>query len=307
MVNPILAEVIRGSRVESIHRGALVIVDAAGKIIMQRGDAEAIAYPRSSLKLLQALPLLESGAAEAFGFSNRELALACASHSSSPTHVGIVGGMLERAGLGETDLQCGAHWPVYATKDVIAMVRRGETPNRMHNNCSGKHAGFLCTCAHTGVSTGDYIDPENHLQKEVRAVIGALCGTVIDDAACGLDGCSAPTFAVPIKGMAHAHAKLAAGVGVEPARAKAARRLLQACMAEPHLVADEGRYCTLLMQAAPGRLYAKTGAEGFFIAAVPEQGIAIAVKCDDGASRAAEVAVAAAIAASLAARATSYT
>ncbi|MEM1377245.1 MAG: asparaginase [Pseudomonadota bacterium] len=296
MANPVIAEVTRGTRVESIHRGAIAVVDADGSVINAIGNIEALTFPRSSLKLMQALPLVESGAAEALGFTHRELAMACASHSSAQMHVETASEMLNRVGLTEKHLQCGAHWPVFRTQDAVTMALRGETPTRLHNNCSGKHASFLCTCSHLGVSTEDYIGPSNPLQREVRNIIETLCGTAISDDACGLDGCSAPTFAVAIKGMAQAHAMLATGSGVAVPHASAAKTLLEACMAEPEMVADHGRYCTRLMQAAPGRLFAKTGAEGFYVAAIPERGIGIALKCDDGATRAAEVAIAGTIA-----------
>lgn len=294
--NPVIAEVIRGARVESVHRGAVAVVDASGSIVSARGNVDALTFPRSSLKLMQALPLVESGAADALALGDRELAVACASHSSSTMHVGTVSAMLEKAGLSDADLQCGAHWPLFSTKDVVAMVERGEKPNRMHNNCSGKHTGFLCTCAHAGMPTDDYIDPDNELQRDVRALIADLCGMAIGDDACGLDGCSAPTFAVPLVGMAQAHVQLATGAGLAPARAAAAKRLMSACMAQPQMIAGEGRYCTKLMQAAPGRLFAKTGAEGFYVGALPEKGLGIAVKCDDGTTRGAEVTIPATLA-----------
>ncbi|MEO0545001.1 MAG: asparaginase [Pseudomonadota bacterium] len=296
MANPVIAQVLRGIRIESVHRGALAVVDADGTLVHARGDVDALAFPRSSLKLMQALPLVESGAADALDFDNKQMAAACASHSSSQMHVQVVGDMLQKAGVHEGDLQCGAHWPVYSTTDVVAMAQRGEKPNRIHNNCSGKHAGFLCTCKHSGIAVDNYIDPQNPLQREVRALVGDLCGAVIGDDHCGLDGCSAPTFAVRIVGMANAHARLGTGQGLAAGRADAAKRLLAACMVEPQMVADHGRYCTMLMQAAPGRLFAKTGAEGFYAASLPEKGLGIALKCDDGATRAAEVTMAAVLA-----------
>ncbi|MEL6921012.1 MAG: asparaginase [Pseudomonadota bacterium] len=292
MANPVIAQVTRGTRVESIHRGAFAVVDGDGKIVVSRGDVEAFAFPRSSLKLMQALPLVESGAADAYGFGNRDLAMACASHSSSLIHVETASNMLKAANLSESDLQCGAHWPVFSVDEAVGMAQRGETPTRLHNNCSGKHSGFLCTCAHMGVSTHDYIDPDNELQRGLRAIVADLCGSAIADSECGLDGCSAPTFAVPIQSMAHAHARLVTGRALGAGRAKAAQRLMHACMAEPQMIADHGRYCTRLMLAAPGRVFAKTGAEGFYIAALPTHGWGVALKCDDGATRGAEVAIA---------------
>lgn len=295
MANPVIAEVTRGSRVESIHHGRIVAVDADGGIIFAAGDTDAPVYPRSALKLMQALPLVESGAADAFGFGDRELALACASHSSEPAHVEMARAMLSKAGLTQDDLQCGAHWPLFGSDAMVALARSGDEPTRAHNNCSGKHAGFLCTCVHQGLETGDYLADGHGIQRQVRAAIEQLTGTSLDADRCGLDGCSAPTYALPLVAFARGFARLATGNGLEAARAKAAWRLMQAGMAEPFMVAGTGRFCTDLMDACQARVYVKTGAEGVYVATVPEAGIAMALKCDDGATRAAEVAIAAAL------------
>ena len=295
MANPVIAEVTRGGRLESRHRGRIVVVDADGDVLFAAGDVDEPTYPRSALKLLQALPLVESGAADALGFGDRELALACASHSSEPAHVDAVLSMLGAAGLGEGDLRCGAHWPLFRPDDLVAMARDGRTPGRAHNNCSGKHAGFLCACVHEGWPFADYLAPDSTVQREVRAVIEALTGAALSADRCGHDGCSAPTYAVPLADFARAFARCGAGRGLDPLRAAAARRLMAASMAEPHMVAGTGRMCTRLMAACGGRVYAKTGAEGVYVAAMPEAGIALALKCDDGATRAAEVALAAAL------------
>lgn len=292
MANPVIAEVTRGNLVESRHRGRVIAVDVDGRVLFSAGDVDEPTYPRSALKLMQALPLVETGAADAFGFGDMELALACASHSSAPVHVETARAMLARAGLDETALQCGAHWPVFAAEDIAAMAARGETPGRAHNNCSGKHAGFLCACVHQSWPIGAYLDAHSEIQRKVRATIEQLAGVALAADRCGHDGCSAPTYAVPLAPLAGAFARLATGRGLEVQRASAARRLMNASMAEPLMVAGQGRFCTGLMTACKGRVYAKTGAEGVYVAAVPEAGIALALKCDDGATRASEVALA---------------
>ena len=295
MANPVIAEVTRGGRLESRHRGRIVAVDADGAVLFAAGDVDEPTYPRSALKLFQALPLVESGAADAFGFGDRELAVACASHSSAPLHVDAVLSMLGAASLGEGDLRCGAHWPLFRPDDLVAMARDGRTPGRAHNNCSGKHAGFLCVCVHRGWPVADYLAPDSAVQRQVRAVIEALTGVALSADRCGHDGCSAPTYAVPLADFARAFARCGAGRGLDPVRAAAARRLMAASMAEPLMVAGAGRFCTDLMAACRGRAYAKTGAEGVYVAAVPEAGGAVALKCDGGAARAAGVALAAAL------------
>ncbi len=295
MANPVLVEVTRGAVVESRHRGAVAVFDADGKAVLEIGDAERPVFPRSAVKAIQALPLVESGAADAFGFGNRELALACASHSGEPAHVELATAMLAKAGLDKTALECGAHWP--SSHDAtIALARAGGVPNALHNNCSGKHSGFLCTCVHAGIAHGGYVKAGHALQEMVRDAMQAVTGAAHDVDHCGIDGCSIPTYAVPLKSFAHGFARMATGRGFSPGRAKAAGRLLSACMAEPFLVAGTGKADVALMQVAPGRIFVKTGAEGVYCAALPEFGLGIALKCDDGASRAAEVMIAAVLA-----------
>ncbi|MEQ8402915.1 MAG: asparaginase [Roseitalea porphyridii] len=295
MANPVIAEVTRGGRVESVHRGRVVAVDADGAVLFRSGDVEEPVYPRSALKLMQALPLVECGAADALALSDRELALACASHSSLPIHVQTALAMLGKAGLDETDLQCGPHWPLNRREELVAMARAGYEPTRAHNNCSGKHAGFLCACVHQDLETADYLDPDADIQRQVRSAIEAVAGTTLGPQTCGRDGCSAPTYALPLDAFARGFARLATGQGLGPQRADAAIRLMRASMAEPEMVAGPHRLCTELMSACGGRVYVKIGAEGVYVAAVPEAGLALALKCDDGATRAAEVAVAAAL------------
>jgi L-asparaginase II len=295
MANPVLVEVTRGSVVESWHRGAVSVFDADGKAVWEIGDTERPVFPRSAVKAIQALPLVESGAADAYGFGDRELALACASHSGEPVHVELAKAMLAKAGLDGTALECGAHWP--SSHDAtIALARAGGVPNALHNNCSGKHSGFLCTCVHSGIAHGGYVKAGHALQEMVRDAMQSVTGAVHDVDHCGTDGCSIPTYAVPLKSFARGFARMATGRGFSPERARAAKRLISACMAEPFLVAGTGKADVALMQAAPGRIFVKTGAEGVYCAALPELGLGIALKCDDGAGRAAEVMIAAVLA-----------
>lgn len=295
MTNPVTVEVTRGLLVESRHRGAVAVIDGDGKLVFSLGDIEAAVFPRSSCKAMQALPLVESGAADAYGFGDKELALACASHNGEDEHVALAASMLSRAGRDAEALECGAHWSM-SQKVLIRQVRALDAPNALHNNCSGKHAGFICACCHQGIDPKGYIGYQHPLQVEIRAAMESLTGAVLGAESCGTDGCSIPTYAVPLRSLAHGFAKMATGTGLEPLRAKASRRLIEACMAEPFYVAGTRRACTRLMQAAPGRIFAKTGAEGVFCAAIPEKGIAIALKCEDGATRAAEAMVAATLA-----------
>jgi L-asparaginase II len=295
MENPITVEVTRGQLVESRHRGLAIVVDAEGKTVFSAGDVDSGVFPRSACKAMQALPLVESGAADAYGFGNRELALACASHSGEPEHVATAAAMLKAAGRDESVLECGAHWSSHQAV-LIDQARTLDKPTALHNNCSGKHSGFVCTCCHTGEDPRGYAGFDHPLQQAIRAIMADLTGAVLSRDNCGTDGCSIPTYAVPLVGLARGFGKLATGKGLEPIRAAAARRLITACMAEPFYVAGTKRFCTKLMQVAPGKIFAKTGAEGVFCALLPDKGLSFAVKAEDGATRAAEAMIAALLA-----------
>ncbi|WP_292578000.1 asparaginase, partial [Mesorhizobium sp.] len=226
MSNPVLVEVTRGAVVESRHRGAVSVFDADGKAVWEIGDTDRPVFPRSAVKAIQALPLVESGAADAYGFGNRELALACASHSGEPAHVELARAMLARAGLDKTALECGAHWPNHEA--TLALARAGDVPSALHNNCSGKHAGFLCTCVHSGIAHQGYVK-EGHAQQEmVRDAMQSVTGAAHNTGNSAIDGCSIPTYAVPLKNFAQGFARMATGRGFSPERAKAAKRLLSA-------------------------------------------------------------------------------
>jgi L-asparaginase II len=293
--NPILVEILRGGVVESRHRGAVSVFDGDGIEVLSIGDVGRPVFPRSAIKLIQALPLIESGAADAFGFGEKDLSLACASHNGEPEHVALAKSMLARAGLSEAALECGTHWP-YDQPVAIALAQSGGVPGPCHNNCSGKHSGFLCTAVHLGDDPAGYVNAFHPVQRRVRDAMAEVTGSLHSNEACGTDGCSIPTYAIPLDAMAKGFARMATGQGIDAGRANAARRLMTACMAEPFFMAGSHRFCTEVMQAAPGRLFAKVGAEGVFCAAIPELGLGVALKIDDGASRAAEIAVAGVIA-----------
>jgi L-asparaginase II len=295
MNNPITVEVTRGQLVESRHRGMAVVVDGDGRIVFSAGDVDAAVFPRSACKAMQALPLIETGAADAYGFGNRELALACSSHSGEPEHVATASAMLKAAGRDLSALECGAHWS-FDQATIINQARSLEKPTALHNNCSGKHSGFICACCHSGEDPTGYSGYDHPLQQQIRGIMESLTGAALGPDNCGTDGCSIPTYAVPLTGLAFGFAKMATGRGLEPIRARAARRLIDACMAEPFHVAGTRRFCTRLMQVAPGRIFAKTGAEGVFCAVLPEKGLSFAVKCEDGTTRAAETMIAALLA-----------
>ena len=295
MSNPVLVEVHRGGLIESRHRGAVAIVDADGATVLAVGDVAKPVFPRSAVKPLQALPLVESGAAERYALGDEELALACASHSGEPAHVEVVTRMLNRAGLDVSALACGTHWPS-SQAAAFALARAGAAPSALHNNCSGKHAGFLCVACAMGVAHAGYWRPDHAVQRSVRAVLEDLTGAALSDDRRAVDGCSVPTWAIPLANLALAFARFGSGHGLEPERARAASQLRTACARKPWYVAGTGRFCSEIMGLLGPRVLVKTGAEGVFCGSLPQLGLGIAIKCDDGAGRAAEAITAALIA-----------
>jgi L-asparaginase II len=295
MANPVLVEASRGARIESRHRGAVAVADADGTGVLALGDVDRPIYPRSAVKALQALVLVESGAPGRFGLGDQELALACASHSGEPDHVATALRMLERAGLDAGALQCGTHWPIHQPS-AQALARAGGAASPVHNNCSGKHAGFLCAACAMGVEHRGYPAPTHPVQREVKAVLENLTGVQLDEDHCAVDNCSVPTWALPLQALALAFARFGTGKDLGATRARAAARLRAACAAAPWHVAGTGRFCTEVMGRFGPRVFAKGGAEGVYCGALPELGFGIAIKCDDGAGRAAEVIMAAIIA-----------
>jgi L-asparaginase II len=294
MTNPVLVEATRGAIVESRHRGSVAVSDPDGKLVLSLGDVEAAVFPRSAVKALQALPLIESGAADKYGLSDAEIALACSSHSGAPIHVETARNMLAKAGRGPGDLECGAHWPLDA-EAARALAASGATAGALHNNCSGKHAGFICLSCAAGVDPKAYVKRDHFAQRAVRKALGEMTSTNLEEAPSGIDGCAIPTYAVPLRALAQGFARFGSGAGLDATRAAAAKRLRAACAAHPDLVAGAGRFDTELMSALGARAFVKTGAEGVYCGALPELGLGIAIKCDDGAGRAAEVAMMAVI------------
>jgi L-asparaginase II len=305
-MNPILVEVLRGGHLESQHCGAVAVVDADGGVLAAIGDIDRAVFPRSTVKVLQALPLVASGAADRLQLGDTELALACASHGGEALHARTAAAMLAKAGLDSDCLECGTHWP-YNEIASRELAEHGAQPSALHNNCSGKHAGFLClACALAGPVVNlrqyvkGYVQPDHPVMREVSAALEAATGADLRSAPRGIDGCSIPTFAIPLRRLALAFARVGTGSGLSPDHARAALRLRRAVARAPFMVAGSGRMDTRVMERLGERVFMKVGAEGMYCAALPERGLGVAIKMDDGNNaRASEVTVAAVIEACL--------
>ncbi|PWC36649.1 asparaginase [Azospirillum sp. TSO35-2] len=292
--SPITVEVTRGGLVESVHRARACIVDAGGHVLARWGDIDAPVYPRSAVKSLQAIPLVESGALDAFGLGDAELALACSSHNGEARHTDLARSWAERVGLTLDDYECGAQVP-YDGATAADLLRRGEAPTAFHNNCSGKHTGFLTTAKHKGERLRGYVRYEHPVQQRILGVMEQMTGQDLFGAPWGVDGCAIPTVGVPLGAIAYAMARIADPVDLPDARAEAVTRIARAWGKHPFLIGGTGSFDTALMEAAEGAVLVKGGAEGVGCAVIPDQGIGIALKIEDGAARAREVALAALI------------
>ncbi len=292
---PVAVHVTRGDMIESRHRASFAVVDTAGRAVATAGDIDAPVYPRSAIKPLQAIPVVETGAAGRFAMTGPELALACASHGGEPGHVATAAGLLARIGLTAADLACGAHLP-YHVPSAHALIRAGDAPSALHNNCSGKHAAMLATVVHMGESVRGYVAPEHPAQRRITQVYEEMCGVDLARAPRGTDGCSLPQIGIPLRALARGMARFGAPDGLPPARAAACRGLAEAMVTHPLMIAGSGRFCSAATEIAAGKVVLKTGAEGMFMAAIPAHGMGIAIKVEDGAARAAEVALAALLA-----------
>ena len=296
----ILARVIRGETVESVHRGHFIVIGGDREIIASAGDTEHFTFMRSAAKPLQALPFLTTGAADEHGFSEEEIALACASHSGEARHTRIAQLMLERIELSEAHLRCGAHLPFYE-KEAERMMRAGEYPTQFHNNCSGKHAAMLAAAKHTGADLASYDSPDNPLQRQILSGVSLMAEIPSDDIAIGIDGCSAPNFAMPLSAMAISFLNLVAPPENFPDDIrKACGRIVSAMTKFPELIGGSERLDTMLMQAAEGRIISKVGAEGVWLCGIlpSEQfpkGASIALKIEDGDDKRARPVVAVAL------------
>ncbi len=285
--NPMTVEVTRGGIVESRHRGAAAVISVSGAVEASWGDISQAVFPRSAIKAFQALPGVESGAFAAAGFSAAETAFACSSHNGEPVHADAAASMLGKLGLSEADLECGSHWP-YHEESARALAISGEGPNQLHNNCSGKHSGMLALAKHIGAPTKGYLKPEHPVQQRILGMFEAMCGVDLTGAPRSPDGCSVPTWAIPLENIAYGFARFAAPTDLPEARAKACEEIKAAVATHPIMVAGTGRFCTEVMDVLGAKAFIKTGAEGVFCAALPEYGLGVALKCDDGATRGAE-------------------
>lgn len=291
----LLAQTTRNGIVESCHYGAAIVVDAHGGTVFSAGDCATPVFPRSTVKALQALPLLCEGAADRFALPDTALALACASHQGEPAHIAVASDMLARTGFDYGVLECGTHWPLDTTS-ARALAAAGQTPCALHNCCSGKHAGFICLACATGQDVANYTRPEHPVMQTLALTLQDVTGVPHNTANMAVDGCAIPTWAIPLSALALAYARFASGIGLSPDRAVAAQRLRHAIAQNPFMIAGTGQFDTRVMAELAPRVLTKMGAEGVMIVALPEQGLGMAIKCRDGAVRAAETAAAALIA-----------
>lgn len=288
--NPDLVAVTRAADIESRHRGALAVCGADGALIGALGDVDRPVFPRSAIKLIQALPLIESGAAERSELTSAEIALACASHISTPDHVATAQRVLEKIGLGDEALACGPHWPL-RDEDKLALAKTGHGPTRLHNNCSGKHVGLLAACLARGYPVEGYHKVSHPIQQDVRGLLQRLCGVDLSEAMPGIDGCALPTWPIPLAGLARGFALLASGQGAGADKRETVQRLLSAVWSAPEMVAGPGELDTQVLGEGRGLVYIKAGAEGVYCGLFTEPAIGFALKIDDGAKRASETAV----------------
>ncbi len=290
MPNPVLIELTRGPLVESVHTGALAIARSNGELVVSIGDVKRPVFPRSAVKAFQCLPMIETGAADRFEFGDREIALCCASHSGTEAHATLAASMLARAKLDQSALGCGAHEPMQEAA-ARALAASGAKPTALHNNCSGKHAG-MCACAvHNKEDPAGYWHPDHPVQQRIVKVLREFTGEELGADVRGIDGCSAPNWAIPPAGLARAFAAFITAEGSGKAHRAAAERITKAAWAAPGMVAGPGRLDTVVMEKVPGRVFMKTGAEGVYCGAIPHLGLGFTVKIDDGAKRASEAVI----------------
>ncbi len=289
-MNPVLVDVWRGGIVESEHRGSAIAVDHSGRALFALGRPEAITFPRSALKLFQALPLLESGAAAAYELTNKEIAIACASHNGEPMHVDLVTQWLDQLGLDDDALACGCDYPRLQA-DQFDLIRKGGYATRAHHNCSGKHTGMLTYAQYLEESTDDYSDYDHPVQTAWMQRFGELIGIDVSQYLWERDGCGLPALCMPLQSLALACAKYAMPDDQPSISARAINTLLNAITDHPELLAGSARCCTDIIQVTAGRVIVKTGAEGVYTGLARDLGIGFALKIDDGATRASEVAL----------------
>lgn len=279
--NPVLVEVWRGDTLESQHRGSLCVIGSKGEILFSLGDVHAPTFPRSAMKFLQHLPLIESGACEKYNITDRELAVMCGSHNAESHHIAVVHNILRKADLLPEQLACGAHYPMRES-DSIAMHRNDEKPIDIHNNCSGKHAGFLLLCVHMGWDTKNYLHPDHPSQQWIKRVCAEMYEYDIDKMSYAVDGCSAPNYPVPVYHQALAYKNLSDAARFGSARETACRRIIEAVQKHAFMVAGTGRYCTEMMEHYGHEIVGKVGAEGVYCMSFHKKKIGVCIKIDDG-------------------------
>ena len=286
MNSEILAHVIRGETVESLHRGHLIVLDGNGRTVFSLGDPSTVTYFRSSAKAFQAIPFFTSGAADAFGFHEEEIALSVASHSGERQHVAIASGMLAKIGLTESDLRCGAHLPFDETESH-RMIAAGEKPTQLHNNCSGKHTAMLAFAKHIGADITSYDSPDSRIQQRILRCVSDFTEIPASEIGIGIDGCAAPNFALPVAAMAKSFVNLLAPTKFPEPTQRACSRIVSAMLRYPELIGGSTRLDTMLMRAAPGKFISKVGADGVWLCGVLPcekwpTGLGIALKIEDG-------------------------
>lgn len=290
-MNPRLVDAHRGSHIESFHGGSIAVCDDTGRLLCGLGGVATAVYPRSTAKPLQALPLIVSGAVERFCISSREIAVACGSHCGDGPHTEAVMSMLNKAGHSTDSLECGSHWPL----DEIAarrLTQRGQDPSAVHNNCSGKHAGFICVAEARHIDPRGYVRFDHPVMQEVRAVLEAMCSWPCGRSTVGIDGCSIPTFPMPLVSLATGFSRLGTGGHIPAELATAAKAVRESTAAYPDMLSGSGRFDSIVTALSGGSIIVKSGAEGTICSTVPAVGLGIAIKIDDGGSRAAHVVMA---------------
>jgi L-asparaginase II len=289
-MNPVLVNRWRGNAIESRHRGAVAVVEASGQVFAALGDVQRAVFPRSAIKFIQAIPFVESGAIDAYSLDDRHIALSCSSHNGEPIHAGLVQDWLERIGCAHDDLECGAELPLHQATQFELMAQ-GRGPQRHHHNCSGKHLGFLSTCKQLGDPTLNYRLYNHAAQQRWFQVLESLTNTRVSQLPWGYDGCAIPTLALPLQRVALAMARFGVPSRFEGERRAAVERIHAAISTNPYLVAGKERLCTSLMERLAPNILIKVGADGVYTAVIPEHGLGVAIKIDDGNDAAARVAL----------------
>lgn len=280
-----LAEVYRGGRMESSHSGHVAVVNSDGKLLYFIGDPYRITYARSSVKPMQTIPVVETGAADKFGLTDIDLAVICSSHNGETQHTDRVLSILHKAKIGVEALQCGTHIPL--AMDVYEkLIRERKELTPLYNDCSGKHAGMLLTAKHMGEPLENYHKPEHQVQQRILKIISVITEYQIDKIGIGIDGCGASVHALPLERLAYSFARLADPKTLGDERAMVIKRITTAMTDYPEMVAGTGRFCTDFMKVAEGRLFGKLGAESVYLIGDKKLGIGIAIKIEDGSYRA---------------------